>query len=404
MKNILRLLGVLAVVLTSCKGPMVTDTLDSNQITEMIAEKPDYENIIRDLNEIRYAFEADPILTAKFSNYSYKDYLTFLDLLKDSSIAIQAFEKGILVAQDSLNATRLKLKSDLKDTIAALQSVDASVIANVTFDSYQFTQTNEKYSFQRNMKSKFKFKIESKVPMKAVRIEYSVLKQREDGTYYDFNHYDDHYVAESGLEFYYSRNAKKVAKEQKELGKEIIISSVLEYDGETLERLSDRLRVSRDYYEMSDNNKTLFAKLQGVEISNSKISSGEYKVEIKDILIISSDDREYLWPVQYQLGNLEYKDSYTTDEEFSLLRYFFNSPSTFAPVFQKSGYGACYSEYYGFIDKDKFQTPLQDYISDTYGLDEYVKTFEKLDPLGIELKSTISKFRDKSKLERFLDS
>jgi hypothetical protein len=126
-------------------------------------------------------------------------------------------------------------------------------------------------------------------------------------------------------------------------------------------------------------------------------------VEIKNLDIVAENGTEYRYPVQIGVPSLSYSDTYGENELFKLLRYFFKEPSSSAPVFDKVGYWACFDSYYSHVNKSDFDSnTLNDYIVDTYGLDEYLNYLEKENSLGIKLKFSISRYTDISPLERLL--
>ena len=389
--------------MVSCGSPSVTEELSSSQISNLIEKDARYEKIIRDLSDISYAFEEDPVLKAELSNYSYADYLSFLTILEDSTIAGDAQKRGEAIALELFEKAKSNYSKALKDTLSAIKAIDANQFAQVTFEKYSFKQTGEQYDFQRRKVSRFHFKVKSKAPIKAIHIEYALFRKRTDGTYYDFEDYDDKFEINDGFKDYFSTNSKQLDEDTRSLGKDFTVTSELNYEGESLGQLKSRMRVSQSYYEMSDNNKTLFAKIHGDEVTTESFNSGEFKVEIQRIDIVDENGAEYRYPVQIGVPLLSYSDSYEDNELYPLLRYFFKEPSGSATVFDKIGYWACFDNYYRHVDKSNFdRNTLSDYLYDTYGLSEYVNYLEKENELGIKLKFSISKYTDRSPLERLL--
>ena len=393
----------LIILMVSCGSPSVTEELSSSQISNLIEKDARYEKIIRDLSDISYAFEEDPVLKAELSNYSYADYLSFLTLLEDSAIAGEAQKRGEAIALELFEKAKSNYSKALKDTLSAIKAIDANQFAQVTFEKYSFKQTREQYDFQRRKISRLHFKVKSKAPIKAIHIDYTLYKKSADGTYYDFDDYDDKFEINEGFKGYFSTNSKRLDEDASSLGKDFTVTSELKYEGESLGQLKSRLQVSRAYYEMSDNNKRLFAKVYGDKITTESFNSGEFKVEIKNLDIVAENGTEYRYPVQIGVPSLSYSDTYGDNELFKLLRYFFKEPSSSAPVFDKVGYWACFDSYYSHVNKsDFYSNTLNDYIVDTYGLDEYLNYLEKENSLGIKLKFSISRYTDISPLERLL--
>lgn len=380
-------------LLISCGSPSVTEELSTSQVKRLIEKDLKYEDIIKDLNAISFAFEKDPVLKAKLARYSYADYLDFLNLLEDSTIAIESQERGRVKALNLFSQAKAKFNEALEDTIQLLRAIDANQIAQISFEKYQFTQSNEEYDFQRLKVSSFHFKVQSKKPIKAIHIEYGIYGQREDGTSFDLDHYDDEFVINEGFYYYFSPDSKKIKDTKEVLGNDFKVISKLEYDGETLGELKSRLRIGQSHYEMSDNNRTLFAKIYGDRVSTESFKSGKFRVKVKDLFILDEDGNEYTYPVQSGAPSFDYSNSYNDSTLFKLLRYFFDEPNRSVSVFQKPGYWACFNSYYNHVGRSVFnKNSLDEYINDTFGLDEYVSQVEKKNELGIELKNTISKY------------
>ena len=384
-------------LLSSCGSPSVTTELTSKQIKSLIKKDSLYELVIRDLSKIRNVFEEDPILMAEYSEYTYSDYLAFLYLLKDSAIALDAQQRGRVVALESFDEAKSKFTVALQDTLSKLKAIDANQITDIVFEKYHFTKIKSKYAIDQM--SCFDFRVTSSVPIKAIRLEYSLYERKPDSSYHRFNdddRYDAEFVANNGFKFlkHWGDEALSVVeKKAKPLGTNFIVSSRLRYQSYSF---------TAGYWGDTFKN-------AGNKATTQSFTDGEYKIQIDRIDIIDENDIDYRWPVvkdykqkskylltsfsQPEISPLSYRDSYEDDELYNLLRYFFNEPITINPS-PHLDYLAVYNYYFNHVYFNTYlqkanRTALQIYISDMYGVKEYVKFFELNNELGFRLRKTI---------------
>ena len=155
-------------ILNSCGSPVVVDELSNEEVIELIKIDEGYEDIIRQLKSINYLFEKDPVLKAEFSDYSYSEFFDFQKLTIDSILVSNAFLSGYNIAKERFEKTKSDFGVLLKDTLEKVKAIDATQIADIKFEKYRYTESNEKWEFDRKKKSFLDFKVESNKPLKAV--------------------------------------------------------------------------------------------------------------------------------------------------------------------------------------------------------------------------------------------
>jgi hypothetical protein len=84
MKKLIFCLAVSFSIMSCDSSPKVIDTLENEQINSLLEKDTAYEALIEDLNALQIVFNDDPILRAKFSEYTYSDFLAYKSLFDDS--------------------------------------------------------------------------------------------------------------------------------------------------------------------------------------------------------------------------------------------------------------------------------------------------------------------------------
>lgn len=389
---------LLLIILASCSKPSVTENLDSKQVQKLIKTDTAFKSIVTDLNGIQYLFDNDPVLKSEFLDYTYHDYLGFLKQLNNKDLVEEAKKAATKIAEQSFELAKTQYLRTLRDTLEQIKKVDANQLLEIEFEGYRYTESNEKYSFQRTKKSFLDFRVLSAKNIRAIRIEYKLLYEREDGSFFDFSErYDDDFRAKEGFKSYY---LNEIESEKSSLGKDFRLTSMLSYVGVPLDKIRSRRRWDPSYE--PDNNKTLFASIHGDELNTDDFVSGEYKIEITSINAIDEDLNFYRWPLYYDFTQIEYGENMNDDTLFRHMRYFLNEPKFSTSEYKIDSY-LLYSNY-----NEVYQLKTEDYKSLDYylngqGLEKYSDMIYESDPLGFKLYGLIRRNSGKSKLERLLE-
>jgi len=276
--------------------------------------------------------------------------------------------------------------------------VDANQLLQIAFEGYRYHESNEKYSFQRTKKSFLDFRVLSDKNIKAIRIEYKLLYEREDGSFFDFSErYDDDFRAKEGFKSHY---LNEIESEESSLGKDFTLTSILSYVGVPLDKIRSRRRWD-PYYE-PDNNKTLFASIHGDKLKTDDFISGDYKIEITSINAIDEEFNFYRWPLYYDFNQIEYDENMNDDVLFRHMRYFLNEPQFISSEFNIDSY-LLYSNYNKINIQETEDYKSLDYYLNGQGLAKYSDMIYDSDPLGFKLYGLIKRNSGKSKLERLLE-
>jgi hypothetical protein len=383
------LFSILIVTLNSCDSPSVVEELSNEQVLELIQTDEGYEDIIRQLKSVNYLFEKDPVLKAEFSNYSYAQFFDLKNYTIDSAIISNAFESGYEIAKERFESTKIAYKNQLGDTLDKIRQIDASEVANIEFEKYRYTESKEKYEHDRRKKSFLDFKVRSEKPLKAARIKYNLTHKLTDGTMREFSERGiDKYIASKGFQFSFSKSAESNTNPQSEF----TLTSVLRYDGVSM----DHEREIRYY--------AGFANMYGDKTSTEDFLNGEYNISINSIELVDSENKFYSWPVFYQLKDLEYKNEYSDEEFFKLTRFFFNSPNSMInsneAYLQSTVLRVLYET---SIPRILRESDLENYLTSTFGFNEYLTILSEKDELGLKLLFLIEQNYGKTDFQKLIE-
>lgn len=321
-KTILVLTSI--ILLFSCeKSPKVTDTLENEQINSLLEKDTAYRAIIEDLDALHSVFNDDPILRAKFSEYTYSDFLAYKSLFEDTLKVAELSKYASLKEENYLDSIHLVLKDTTDQLIEKLKSGNPFDFVKVDLVDYKYTETPYSRYRERTQSCRFYFDVKSDSSLLGIKFYYELYKKNTKynwlpiGDYYEIGKNDLLYVSEgidqSDMRFYTLEHLKK---DKKSLGKTFRASSYESY-----------------YYGKEDEYSTIefdIPYLYGDDISMRKFRSGDFKIEFPRLSVITSTGNSYSYPTHNykSLDSLGLVDEYNEEQYQYIFEDIFRVPSS----------------------------------------------------------------------------
>ena len=322
MKKIIFSLAVSFSIISCDSSPKVIDTLENEQINSLLEKDTAYEAIIEDLNALHSVFIDDPILRAKFSEYTYSDFLAYKSLFDDSLKVVELSNYASLKKEHYLDSIHLVLKDTTDQLIEKLSGNSPFDFVTIDLVNYEYSESSYSRWSERTQSCKFYFDVKSDSSLLGIKFYYEIYKKNTEytwlpiGEYYEIGKNDMLYASEgidqSDLRFYTLDHLKK---DKKPLGKSFRTSSYESY-----------------YYGKEDEYSSLefdIPYLYGDELSMRGFRKGDFKIEFPTLTVITSNGNSFSYPTHHyrSLDSLGLEGDYTEDQYQYIFEDVFSIPS-----------------------------------------------------------------------------
>jgi len=322
MKKLIFSLAVSFSIMSCDSSPKVIEVLENEQINSLIASDTAYKNIIADLNDLQVTFDEDPILRAKFSEYSYKEFLAYKQLFEDSLKVKQLSDFAALRKEHYLDSIHLVLKDTVDLLISSLKTKNPLDFVSINLSKYEYRETSySRYSDKRWI-SEFYFNIRSDSNLLGIEFWYDLFKKNTQysnlpiGDYFEIGKRDylrvQDGIDKTDLSLY---TLDHIRKNNKILGKSFTVRDYQSY-----------------YYGIEDEYSSLefdIPYLYGDELSIKGFNSGDYKIEYTGLSVITENGNTYRFPTHHykSLDSLGLEGGYTEDQYQYIFEDVFSIPS-----------------------------------------------------------------------------
>jgi len=323
MKKLIFCLAVSFSIMSCDSSPKVIDTLENEQINSLLEKDTAYEALIEDLNALQIVFSDDPILRAKFSEYTYSDFLAYKSLFDDSLKVVELSNYASLKEEHYLDSIHLVLKDTTDQLIEKLRGGNPFDFVKIDLVNYKYSESSYSRWSERTKSCEFFFDVKSDSSLLGIKFYYNIYKKNTEytrlpiGDYFEIGKNDMLYVSEgidqSDLRFYTLEHLKK---DKKPLGKSFRTRDYESY-----------------YYGKEDEFSTLefdIPQFYGDELSMRGFRKGDYKIEFTTLTVITSNGNSFRYPTHHyrSLDSLGLEGEYTEDQYQYIFEDVFSIPSS----------------------------------------------------------------------------
>ena len=324
MNKLIFSLAVSFSIMSCDSSPKVIDTLENEQINSLLEKDTAYEALIEDLNALQSVFNDDPILRAKFSEYTYSDFLTYKRLFDDSLKVVELSNYASLKEEHYLDSIHLVFKDTTDQLIEKLIGGSPFNFVKIDLVNYKYSESSYSRWSERTKSCEFFFDVKSDSSLLGIKFYYEIYKKNTKytwlpiGDYFEIGKKDRLYVSEgidqSDLRRYTLEHLKK---DKKPLGKTFRASSYESY-----------------YYGKEDEYSTIefdIPNLYGDDLSMRGFRSADFKIEFPSMTVITSTGNYFSYPSHHyrSLDSLGLEREYNEEQYQYIFEDVFSIPRAF---------------------------------------------------------------------------
>lgn len=323
MKKSFLALALLMVLFSCEKSPKVIYTLENEQINSLLEKDTAYRAIIEDLNALQSVFSDDPILRAKFSEYTYSDFLAYKRLFDDTLKVAELSTYALLKEENYLDSIHLVLKDTTDQLIEKLKGGNPFDFVKIELVDYKYSESPYSRFSERTQSCRFYFDVKSDSSLLGIKFYYKLFKKNTKYTWLPIGDYleigkNDLLYASEGIDQSDLRlfTLEYLKKDNKPLGKTFRTSSYESY-----------------YYGKEDEYSTIefdIPYLYGDDLSIRRFRSGDFKIEFPRLSVITSNGNSFSYPTHHyrSLDSLGLGGEYNEEQYQYIFEDVFRIPST----------------------------------------------------------------------------